>query len=86
MAATQNVSQCPDSIKPPMLNRNEVSTLFGYGIVARLDRGQLLTEGAIGSERRRFRLSRVGHGLRRLNDGPISLAASINSFIISITG
>ena len=56
-----------------------VVTLFGYGIQARVDRGHLILEDGIGAKRRRGRLARVGHGLRRLvvigSDGMVSLAA-----------
>ena len=56
-----------------------VITLFGYGIIARVDRGHLLLEDGIGSDRRELRLPRVGHGLKRLvvigSDGMISLSA-----------
>lgn len=78
MAATENVQQLRhtyNSIAP----RHGVITLFGYGIQVRVDRGHLLIEDGIGSERVRFRLPRVGHGLKRLvligSDGMISLAA-----------
>jgi len=54
-------------------------TLFGYGIQVRVDRGHLLLEDGIGPDRRRFRLPKVGHGLKRLvvigSDGMVSLAA-----------
>ena len=63
----------------PLVPRRGVLTLFGYGIKVRLDRGHLLLEDGVGSERRTARLPRVGHGLRRLivigSDGMISLAA-----------
>src|SRR6266852_191342 len=56
-----------------------VVTLFGYGIQARVDRGHLILEDGIGANRRRGRLSRVGHGLKRLvvigSDGMVSLSA-----------
>src|SRR6267143_3679290 len=59
--------------------RHGVVTLFGYGIQVRVDRGHLLLDDGIGSDRRHFRLPRVGHGLRRLvvigSDGFVSLAA-----------
>ena len=59
--------------------RQGVVTLFGYGIQVRVDRGHLFLEDGIGSDRRRYRLPRVGHGLRRLvvigPDGMVSLAA-----------
>jgi CRISPR-associated endonuclease Cas1 len=72
----------------PMINANPVSTiapsdgvvtLFGYGIVVRVDRGHLILDDGIGSARRHGRFSRVGHKLRRLvvigSDGMVSLAA-----------
>jgi CRISPR-associated endonuclease Cas1 len=44
-----------------------------------VDRGHLLLEDGIGEDRQRYRLPRVGHGLRRLivigSDGMVSLAA-----------
>jgi CRISPR-associated endonuclease Cas1 len=56
-----------------------VITLYGYGIQARVDRGHLVLEDGIGAERYRYRLPRVGHGLKRLvvigSDGLVSLAA-----------
>jgi len=70
------------------MNNNQISnikpchgvlTLFGYGIQTRVDRGHLLIEDGIGSDRRRARLPRVGHGLKRLvvigSDGVVSLGA-----------
>jgi CRISPR-associated endonuclease Cas1 len=91
MAATKTLSELPfarnssDTSAPlqvpttiPM-PRSGVVTLFGYGIDVRLDRGHLLVEDGICSDRRAMRLPRVGHGLRRLvvigSDGNISLAA-----------
>ena len=75
MKARFNVSQRTNS---PQL-RNGVLTLFGYGVNVRVDRGHLLLDDGIGSDRRHYRFPRVGHGLRRLivigNDGLISLAA-----------
>ncbi len=75
MKATPNLSQRPQ----PVQLRHGVLTLFGYGINVRVDRGHLLIDDGIGSERRHFRLPRIGHGLRRLvvigNDGLVSLAA-----------
>jgi CRISPR-associated protein Cas1 len=63
----------------PLVPRSGVLTLFGYGINVRLDRGHLVVEDGIGPNRRRARLPRVGHGLRRLivigSDGMVSLAA-----------
>ena len=61
------------------ISKHGVLTLVGYGIQVRVDRGHLLIEDGIGTERKRFRLARVGHGLKRLvvigSDGMISLAA-----------
>jgi len=56
-----------------------VVTLVGYGIQVRVDRGHLLLEDGIGTDRQSARLPRVGHGLHRLivigSDGTVSLAA-----------
>jgi len=66
----------PSSLIVP---RHGVVTLCGYGIQVRVDRGHLLVEDGIGEDRRKIRLPRVGHGLKRLvcigADGFISLAA-----------
>jgi CRISPR-associated protein Cas1 len=83
MAASLTVPQVssPDNSHTPtrLVARHGVLTLFGYGINVRLDRGHLVVEDGIGSQRRRARLPRVGHGLRRLivigSDGMVSLAA-----------
>jgi len=62
-----------------MAPKHGVLTLYGYGISARVDRGHLLLEDGISVVRRQARLSRVGHGLKRLvvigSDGMVSLAA-----------
>jgi hypothetical protein len=59
--------------------RHGVVTLFGYGIVVRVEHGHLTLEDGIGPDRCKARLPRVRHGLRRLvvigSDGIISLAA-----------
>src|SRR5437016_4148557 len=56
-----------------------VITVYGYGSETRVERGHLLIKDGIGTERRQFRLARVGHGLKRLviigSDGMISLGA-----------
>jgi CRISPR-associated endonuclease Cas1 len=78
MAATLTVPQVLESHKSisPHLG---VITLFGYGTSVRVERGHLVLEDGIGSDRRSTRLPRVGHGLRRLvvigSDGIISFAA-----------
>jgi CRISPR-associated endonuclease Cas1 len=78
MAATENLTQLSRSYNS-LAHRHGVITLVGYGIQVRVDRGHLLITDGIGTERRQFRLPRVGHGLKRLvvigSDGMISLAA-----------
>jgi CRISPR-associated protein Cas1 len=78
MAATENVRQVSPSDNS-LTPRHGVLTLFGYGIQVRVDRGHLLIEDGIGEDRRKIRLPRVSHGLKRLvcigADGFISLAA-----------
>jgi CRISPR-associated endonuclease Cas1 len=82
MAAAKTVPQLPHSNNRPVelpIPRHGVLTLYGYGIQVRVDRGHLFLEDGIGADRRRYRLPRVGHGLRRLvvigSDGMVSLAA-----------
>jgi CRISPR-associated endonuclease Cas1 len=82
MAATKTVSQQPQSHNSPvdlLMPRHGVVTLYGYGIRVCVDRGHLLLEDGIGADRRRYRLPRVRHGLKRLvvigADGTVSLAA-----------
>ncbi len=81
MAATQTVPQYPQERNFPTVitPRQGVVTLFGYGTRVRVERGHLMFEDGIGSDRRKARFSRVGHGLRRLvvigSDGMVSLAA-----------
>jgi CRISPR-associated endonuclease Cas1 len=59
--------------------RSGVVTLHGYGVAVRVEKGHLILEDGIGADRRRTRLARVGHGLKRLavigSDGMVSLAA-----------
>jgi len=59
--------------------RTGVVTLSGYGIAVRVDRGHLVLEDGLANKRSRFRLPRVGHGLKRLvvigSDGEVSLSA-----------
>jgi CRISPR-associated endonuclease Cas1 len=78
MAATENVSQLQPSNNSTVPHHG-VITLYGYGTQVRVERGHLLIEDGIGTERTRFRLPRVGHRLRRLvvvgSDGMVSLAA-----------
>ena len=56
-----------------------MSCLTGFGIKIRVQSGHLQLEDGVGMNRRKFRLPRVGHGLRRLivigSDGFVSLSA-----------
>jgi len=53
--------------------------LYGYGSSIRVDRGHLIVEDGVGSDRYKGRFARVGHGLERLvvvgADGVVSLSA-----------
>jgi CRISPR-associated endonuclease Cas1 len=81
MAAHQNVSEVPLGSKSlvHIVPQQGVLTVFGYGIRIRIERGHLTIEDGIAGDRRKARLARVGHGLRRLvligSDGFISLSA-----------
>ncbi len=80
MAASQTVPQYSQHCNfVPIKPQHGVITLFGYGINVRVDRGHLILQDGVGHVRREARLSRVGHGLRRLvvigADGLVSLAA-----------
>jgi CRISPR-associated endonuclease Cas1 len=80
MATAENVRQLShDSSVELIVPRHGVVTLFGYGIQIRVDRGHLLLEDGIGPERRKIRLARVRHRLRRLvcvsEDGFVTLSA-----------
>jgi CRISPR-associated endonuclease Cas1 len=63
----------------PMRPRKGVVVLNGYGTSVRVERGHLVVEDGIGSDRNKGRFSRVGHGLERLvvigSDGVVSLSA-----------
>jgi CRISPR-associated endonuclease Cas1 len=78
MAASGTLPQPVFSRKSPV-SKSGVLTLFGFGIKVRMHCGHLEIEDGIGPERRKIRLARVGHGLKRLvvigSDGFISLAA-----------
>ena len=77
MAAAKTVPQLPQTYNS--VSRHGVITLFGYGIRVTVDRGHLSIEDGIGPERYRYRLPRIGHGLRRLviigSDGFVTLEA-----------
>ena len=78
MAANETVTQFPSIRKSP-LNRSGVLVLSGFGIKARVRCNHLELEDGVGLERRKFRLARVGHGLKRVccigSDGFVSLSA-----------
>jgi CRISPR-associated endonuclease Cas1 len=61
------------------ISRLGVLTLYGYGIRVTMQGGHLQIEDGVGPERRKFRLPRVNHRLRRLvcigEDGVITLSA-----------
>jgi CRISPR-associated endonuclease Cas1 len=80
MAATSTVPQHLQHCNfVPITPRQGVITLFGYGIRVQVERGHLVREDGIGSDRRQARFSRVGHGLRRLvvigSEGMVTLAS-----------
>jgi CRISPR-associated endonuclease Cas1 len=76
MAASHNLTH---SRAIPQISKHGVVTLTGFGIRVTMQTGHLEIEDSIGSHRRKFRLPRVGHGLKRLviigADGFVSLAA-----------
>jgi CRISPR-associated endonuclease Cas1 len=78
MAAYPTVPQFPLSRKSP-INRSGVLTLSGFGIKVRVQCRHLELEDGVGLERRKIKLARVGHGLKRLvcigSDGFVSLSA-----------
>jgi CRISPR-associated endonuclease Cas1 len=78
MTASQKLPQFPVSGKPA-INRSGVLTLSGFGIKVWIRAGHLQIEDGVGIERRKIRLAKVGHGLKRLccigSDGFVSLSA-----------
>jgi CRISPR-associated endonuclease Cas1 len=76
VAASHTLSHPPAS---QQISRSGVLTLYGYGIRVTMQAGHLQIEDGIGPERRRFRLPRVNHRLKRLvcisDDGFITLSA-----------
>lgn len=78
MAASHNLSQSPNSGKCP-ISKSGVLTIHGFGVRVRMQTGHLEVEDGIGMERRKIRLARVGHRLRRLvcvsEDGFVTLSA-----------
>jgi CRISPR-associated endonuclease Cas1 len=63
----------------PLRPRRGVIVLYGYGTSVRVERGHLIVEDGVGSDRYKGKFPRVGHGIERLvmigADGVVSLAA-----------
>ncbi len=78
MAATETVAQVAFLRKSP-IHKSGVLTLSGFGVHVRMQSGHLEIEHGQADERRKFRLPRVGHNLKRLviigDDGFVSLSA-----------
>ena len=78
MAATPKLSHSSTLRKSP-ISKSGVLTIHGYGIRVRMQSGHLEIEDGIGPARRKIRLARVGHGLKRLvcisEDGITTLSA-----------
>ncbi len=78
MAPLGTLPQRDASRKSP-INKTGVLTLTGFGIKVRMQSGHLEIEDGLGPDRRKFRLARVGHGLKRLvcisEDGFATLSA-----------
>ena len=78
MAASHSSQQSPSSVKSP-ISKSGVLTLHGFGVSVRVQSGHFEIEDGFGPERRKIRLPRVGHGLKRLvcisEDGFATLSA-----------
>jgi CRISPR-associated endonuclease Cas1 len=71
----------PSSLEPfpePIVPRNGVVTLFGYGASICVERGHLVLNDRIGPNRRYGRFAKIGHGIKRVvaigAEGSVSLA------------
>jgi CRISPR-associated endonuclease Cas1 len=65
MAASHNLPQSTHSGKSP-ISKSGVLTIHGFGLRVRMQSGHLEIEDGVGPERRKIRLARVGHRLKRL--------------------
>ena len=65
MAASDTLPQFPNSYKSAV-SKSGMLTIHGFGVRVRMQSGHLEIEDGVGEERRRIRLARIGHGLRRL--------------------
>lgn len=78
MAAPGTLPYSHFARKSPV-NKSGVLTLTGFGIKVRMQSGHLEIEDGIGPERRKIRLARIGHRLKRLvligSDGFVTLEA-----------
>ena len=78
MAGTHKLSHENVPRKSP-INKSAVLTIYGFGVRVRVQSGHLEIDDGIGPERRKIRLARVGHRLRRLvcvsEDGFVTLSA-----------
>jgi CRISPR-associated protein Cas1 len=78
MVALPTVQQ-PSTFRKSSISKSGVLTIHGFGIRVRMQSGHLEIEDGIGPDRRKIRLARVGHGLKRLvligSDGFITLEA-----------
>ena len=78
MAASPNVQHLSAFRNSP-ISKSGVLTIHGFGVRVRMQSGHLEIEDGIGPDRRKLRLARVGHGLKRLiligSDGFITLEA-----------
>jgi CRISPR-associated endonuclease Cas1 len=76
MAASHTL---PHPFAIPQISKLGVLTLYGYGIRITMQAGHLQIDDGIGAERRKLRLPRVNHRLKRLvcisEDGFITLSA-----------
>ena len=72
-------STLPHSVTSPQISKSGVLTVHGFGIRIAVQEGQLQIEDGVGLERRRLRLPRVNHRLKRIvcigDDGFVTLAA-----------
>ena len=78
MAASHNLPQQGTCRKSPII-KSGVLTLSGFGVRVRMQSGHLEIEDGVGIERRKLRLPRVNHGLKRLvcisEDGFVTLSS-----------
>lgn len=93
MAASHNLPQPSKSGKSP-IPKSGVLTLHGFGVRMRMQSGHLEIEDGVGMDRRKIRLARVGHGLKRLvcisEDGFATLSAlkwlaNVNASFVMLT-